>query len=161
MRHNHKNHIGSPCRFVDVFDVLPNWKNRNPHRSPKSEKLRCFCQKNENQMLKKRKAGNHNGQQNQKTEVFHCKNRKTDLENCQIRKTENPNAPLLIANLINKFLRNVLQKRYGPCLIYVKVWLLIDKGISTFVKNMHVPATRFPVGWTHTSHISHPAAVNL
>ena len=159
MRHNHKNHIGSTCRFV--FDVLPNWKNRNPHRSPKSEKLRCFCQKNENQMLKKRKAGNHNGQQNQKTEVFHCKNRKTDLENCQIRTTENPNAPLLIANLINKFVRNVLQKRYGPCLFYVKVWLLIDKGISTFVKNMHFPATRFSVGWTHTSHITHPAAVNL
>ena len=77
MRHNHKNHIGSPCRFVDVFDVLPNWKNRNPHRSPKSEKPRCFCQKTENQMLKKGKTGNHNGQQNRKTEVFHCKNRKS------------------------------------------------------------------------------------
>ena len=45
-------------------------------------------------MLKKGKTGNHNGQQNRKTEVFHCKNRKTDLENCQNRKTENPNAPL-------------------------------------------------------------------
>ena len=44
-------------------------------------------------MLKKGKTGNHNGQQNRKTEVFHCKNRKTDLENCQNRKTENPNAP--------------------------------------------------------------------
>ena len=95
MRHNHKNHIGSSCRFVDVFDVLPNWKNRNSHRSPKSEKPRCFCQKTENQMLKKGKTGNHNGQQNRKTEVFHCKNRKTDLENGQNRKTENPNASLI------------------------------------------------------------------
>ena len=103
MRHNHKNHIGSPCRFVDVFDVLPNWKNRNPHRSPKSEKPRCFCQKTENQMLKKGKTGNHNGQQNRKTDVFHCKNRKTDLENAQNRKTENPNAPLL------KYLRQKLS----------------------------------------------------
>ena len=68
MRHNHKNHIGSTCRFV--FDVLPNWKNRNPHRSPKSEKPGCFCQKTENQMLKNGKTGNHNGQQNRKTEVF-------------------------------------------------------------------------------------------
>ena len=33
-------------------------------------------------MLKKGKTGNHNGQQNRKTEFFHCKN----------RKTENPNA---------------------------------------------------------------------
>ena len=45
-------------------------------------------------MLKKGKTGNHNGQQNRKIEVFHCKNRKTDLENGQNRKTENPNAPL-------------------------------------------------------------------
>ena len=74
MRHNHKNHIGSPCRFV--FDFLPNWKNRNPHRSPKSEKPRYFCPK-------KRKTGNHNGQQN----------RKTDLKHGQNRKTENLNAP--------------------------------------------------------------------
>ena len=47
-------------------------------------------------MLKKGKTGNHNGQQNRKTDVFHCKNRKTDLENGQNRKTENPNAPLYI-----------------------------------------------------------------
>ena len=87
MRHNHKNHIGSPCRFVHVFDV----------RSPKSEKPRCFCQKTENQMLKKGKTGNHNGQQNRTTDVFHCKNRKTDLENVQNRKTEDPNAPLMTA----------------------------------------------------------------
>ena len=45
-------------------------------------------------MLKKGKTGNHNGQQNRKTEVFLCKNRKTDLKNGQNRKTENPNAPL-------------------------------------------------------------------
>ena len=46
MWHNHKNHIGSPCR--SVFDFLPNqWKNRKPHRSPKSEKPLYFCQKTE------------------------------------------------------------------------------------------------------------------
>ena len=43
-------------------------------------------------MLKKGKTGNHNGQQNRKTEFFHCKNRKTDLKHGQNRKTENPNA---------------------------------------------------------------------
>ena len=46
MWHNHKNHIGSPCR--SVFDFLPNQcKNRKPHRSPKSEKPLYFCQKTE------------------------------------------------------------------------------------------------------------------
>ena len=54
MWHNHKNHIGSPCR--SVFDFLPNqWKNRKPHRSPKSEKPLYFCQKTEKPDGKKRK----------------------------------------------------------------------------------------------------------
>ena len=103
MRHNHKNHIGSPCRFV--FDVLPNWKNRNPHRSPKSEKPRCFCQKTENQMLKKGKTGNHNGQQNRKTDVFHCKNRPRKWPKPKIPTTPSSIYIILLitekANLIN------------------------------------------------------------
>ena len=41
-------------------------------------------------MLKKGKTGNHNGQQNRKTEVFHCKNRKPDLEIGQNRKSQRP-----------------------------------------------------------------------
>ena len=46
-------------------------------------------------MLKNGKTGNHNGQQNRKTEVFQCKtDQKTNLKNSQTRKTENPNALL-------------------------------------------------------------------
>ena len=94
MWHNHKNHIGSPCR--SVFDFLPNqWKNRKPYRSPKSEKPLYFCQKPKNQMVQNRKTGNHNGQQNRENEVFECKNRKTDLQNGQDLTTENPNSPFL------------------------------------------------------------------
>ena len=117
MRHNHKNHIGSPCRLVDVFDVVPNWKNRNPHRSPRSEKPRCFCQKTENQMLNKGKTGNHNGQQNRKTDVFHCKNRKTDLENGQNRKTENPNAPLFASSTLLEFSHSINTINTFPVLL--------------------------------------------
>ena len=52
MRHNHKNHIGSPCRFV--FDVLPNWKNRNPHRlTTKIRKTALFLPKNRKPDAKK------------------------------------------------------------------------------------------------------------
>ena len=75
-----QNHIGSPCWFV--FDFLPYWENRKPHRSPKSEKPHCFCQKNEKPDAKKGKIGNRNGRK--------CK---TDLKNGQNLKTGNLNAP--------------------------------------------------------------------
>ena len=39
-------------------------------------------------MLKNRKTGNRNDQQNLKTEVFQLKNRKTDLKNGQNRKSQ-------------------------------------------------------------------------
>ena len=39
-------------------------------------------------MLKNRKTGNRNDQQNLKTEVFQFKNRKTDLKNGQNRKSQ-------------------------------------------------------------------------
>ena len=103
MWHNHKNHIGSPCR--SVFDFLPNqWKNRKPHRSPKSEKPLYFCQKTEKPDGKKGKTGNRNGQQDRENEVFQCKNRKTDPQNGQNWKTENPNAPLLYLRTNEVFL---------------------------------------------------------
>ena len=54
------------------------------HQNPKNRVV--FAKKTENQMLKKGKTGNHNGQQNRKPEVFHSKSRKP---------TENPNAPLV------------------------------------------------------------------
>ena len=74
MWHNNKNHIGSPCCFV--FDFLPNRKNRNPHRSPKSEKPRYFCPKNEKPHAKKGKNRKPQRTKKPKTEFFRCKNRK-------------------------------------------------------------------------------------
>ena len=66
-----------------------------------------------------------------------------------------PRREKLVANLTNKFFRNASQKRYGTSLLCVKVWLLIDTGISTFVKkNLHFPTKRFRFCWRHTSHIS-------
>ena len=91
MRHNHKNHIGSPCRFV--FDVLPNWKKPKSTSVTKIRKTALFLPKNRKPDVKKGKTGNHNGQQN-RNRSFLLQNRKTDLENCQNRKTENPNVPL-------------------------------------------------------------------
>ena len=96
MLHNHKNHIGSPCR--SVFDFLPD------HRSPKSEKPLYFCQKPKNQMVKNGKTGNRNGQQTEKTKFFIYKNRKTDSQNGQNWKTVNPNAPLLYLRTNEVFL---------------------------------------------------------
>ena len=85
MRHNHKNHIRSPCE--SVFDFLPNGKNQNSTSVTKIWKTALFLPKKRKPQRTTKPAG--------KTEVFQCKNRKTDLENGQNRKTENRSkAPL-------------------------------------------------------------------
>ena len=68
-------------------------------------------------MLKKGKTGNHNGQQNRKTDVFHCKNRKTDLENGQNRNTENPNAPLFTSSTLLEFSHSINTINTFPVLL--------------------------------------------
>ena len=74
MRHNHKNYIGSPCGFV--FGFLPNWENRKPHRTPKSEKPHFFCQKNEKPDAKKGKNGKPRRTKTPKNRSFSVQNPK-------------------------------------------------------------------------------------
>ena len=58
-------------------------------------------------MLKKGKTGNHNGQQN----------RKTDLENGQNRKTESPNAPLFTSSTLLEFSHSINTINTFPVLL--------------------------------------------
>ena len=135
MRHNHKNHIGNPCRFVDIFDVLPNWKNRNPHRSPKSEKPGCFWQKTENQMLKKGKTGNHNGQQNRKTEVFLLqkpKNRPRKWPKPKNRKSQRPPPPEPHTNL------DQTLAQISPPWPWVILYQFVFTMLGSLLKSIHI-----------------------
>ena len=65
-----------------------------------------------------------------------------------------PRREKLVANLTNKFSRNASQKRYGTSLLCVKVWLLIDTGISTFVKKKFAFSYE-KISFLLESHFSH------
>ena len=91
MWHNNKNHIGSPCCFV--FDFLRNRKNRNPHRSPKSEKPRYFCPKNETPDAKKGKNRKPQWTTKPKNRIFSLqkpKNRSKTWPKPKNRKSQRP-----------------------------------------------------------------------
>ena len=113
MLHNHKNHIGSPCR--SVFDFLPD------HRSPKSEKPLYFCQKPKNQMVKNGKTGNCNGQQNRENEVFHIqkpKNRPSKWPKLKNRKSQRPLLYLRTNEVFLCFLPFVFLSSFVPTSLF-------------------------------------------